>query len=202
MTNTMFKSAMPGVDDIFRQNPELMRQFQHAAVNSMSNTNPGFSGFMSNVMNPSSSSGPPAPMATQSPNAPPPSVNRGGNNYTNRPDITMARGNFVNDGISINEHANISNLEPPQLNQKTSRRPDMKGPGDISNILSGIKTRTINISQQQQQQQHQQQMSPTNSNETSTISATELSSLQSLGNIPKKSKRRTTSNKNTVSLDI
>ena len=28
MTNTMFKSSMPGMDDIMRQNPELMQQFQ------------------------------------------------------------------------------------------------------------------------------------------------------------------------------
>ena len=41
MTNTMFKSAMPGMDDIMRQNPDLMQQFQSAAVNSMSANNPG-----------------------------------------------------------------------------------------------------------------------------------------------------------------
>jgi hypothetical protein len=52
MTNTMFKSAMPGMDDILRQNPDLMRSFQNAAVNSMAGSNPGFSGFMSNMMNP------------------------------------------------------------------------------------------------------------------------------------------------------
>jgi hypothetical protein len=52
MTNTMFKSAMPGMDDILRQNPDLMRSFQNAAVNTMSGSNPGFSGFMSNMMNP------------------------------------------------------------------------------------------------------------------------------------------------------
>ena len=46
MTNTMFKSAMPGMDDILRQNPDLMRQFQTAAVNTMGQSNPGFSGFM------------------------------------------------------------------------------------------------------------------------------------------------------------
>ena len=46
MSNTMFKSAMPGMDDILRQNPDLMRQFQSAAVNSMAGSNPGFSGFM------------------------------------------------------------------------------------------------------------------------------------------------------------
>jgi hypothetical protein len=46
MTNTMFKSAIPGMDDIMRQNPDLMNQFTKAAVNSMENKNPGMAGFM------------------------------------------------------------------------------------------------------------------------------------------------------------
>ena len=46
MSNTMFKSAMPGMYDILRQNPDLMKQFQNAAVNSMSSSSPGFSSFM------------------------------------------------------------------------------------------------------------------------------------------------------------
>jgi hypothetical protein len=46
MTNTMFKSSIPGMDDIMRQNPDLMNQFTKAAVNSMENTSPGLSGFM------------------------------------------------------------------------------------------------------------------------------------------------------------
>ena len=50
MTNTMFKSAMPGMDDIMRQNPDLMKQFTQAAATSMGDTNPGFGGFMSNIM--------------------------------------------------------------------------------------------------------------------------------------------------------
>ena len=50
MTNTMFKSAMPGMDDIMRQNPELMQQFTQAAVNSMGESKPGFQNFMSDVM--------------------------------------------------------------------------------------------------------------------------------------------------------
>jgi hypothetical protein len=36
LTNTMFKSQLPGMGDIMRQNPELMKQFANAAVNSMS----------------------------------------------------------------------------------------------------------------------------------------------------------------------
>ena len=46
MTNTMFKSSIPGMDDIMKQNPELMQQFTQAAVNTMGDTNPGVSNFM------------------------------------------------------------------------------------------------------------------------------------------------------------
>jgi hypothetical protein len=50
MTNTMFKSSIPGMDDIMRQNPELMQKFTQAAVSSMGATHPGLSGFMSSAM--------------------------------------------------------------------------------------------------------------------------------------------------------
>jgi len=35
LSNTMFKSSIPGMDDVLRQNPELMKQFAEAAVGSM-----------------------------------------------------------------------------------------------------------------------------------------------------------------------
>ena len=107
----------------------------------------------------------------------------------------------------------------------------MKGPSDISDILSGLKTKTINIQQSHPPQQNQmQQQQPLHSmnmesdaifqaldgnssnflnsngnggnNESSTISISDLKELQSSGNIPKRSKRRKGSDKNTVSLDI
>jgi len=46
MTNTMFKSSVPGMDDIMRQNPDLMKQFTTAAVQSMEKKTPGVSNFM------------------------------------------------------------------------------------------------------------------------------------------------------------
>lgn len=49
LSNTMFKSALPGVGDIMRQNPDLMKQFTNAAMNSVGQQNPGFAGFMNNV---------------------------------------------------------------------------------------------------------------------------------------------------------
>ena len=199
MTNTMFKSAMPGMDDIMRQNPDLMRQFQSAAVNSMGQNNPGFGGFMSGLMEPQAPSGrgPPPPMATQGPNVVPPQ-GRAGNNVS-RPDITMARSNFSggDDGISIRENNfGVPGFEPPQPSVKSSRRPDMKGPGDITDILSGLKTKTINISEAPQRDNFSED------NNSSTISINDLKEIQTEANVPKRSKRKPKSDKNTVSLDI
>lgn len=78
MTNTMFKSAIPGMEDIMKQNPELMQQFTKAAVSSMSGSNPGFGSFMNTV-----------------------------------------------------------------VPERKETRPDMKGPSDISDILGGLKTKSI-----------------------------------------------------------
>ena len=52
MTNTMFKSSMPGMDDILKQNPDLMQQFTQAAVNTIGEQNPGFGNFMNMAMGP------------------------------------------------------------------------------------------------------------------------------------------------------
>jgi len=212
MTNTMFKSAMPGMDDIMRQNPDLMRQFQSAAVNSMGTTNPGFSGFMGGLMNPpeTQSRGPPPPLATQGPNSAAPPANRAGNNVprnnlqgnnvNGRPDISMARGNYNEDGISIKENFSIPGFEQPQPNQRSQRRPDMKGPSDITDILSGLKTKTINISDQSRNITGFNEL--TQDNNSSTISINDLKDLQNDGNVPKKTRRKPKSDRNTVSLDI
>jgi hypothetical protein len=202
MTNTMFKSAMPGMDDILRQNPDLMRSFQNAAVNSMAQSNPGFSGFMSNIMSPeprpSQGMGPPAPLATQGPNAVPPPMGRPGNNNYSRPDLNMSRSAFVDDGISLRENyerADAVRQDRSNKRQTTTSRPEMKGPSDITDILSGLKTKTINI----QEPVHSQ---PQSTNDNSTISISDLKELQSEGNMPKRSGRRKKSASNTVSLDI
>jgi len=204
MTNTMFKSAMPGMDDILRQNPDLMRQFQTAAVNTMSQSSPGFSGFMNNMMNPEPSVGysgpPPPPMATQNHEG---STSRPGNNnsfssssnFSSSSRFSSARPVFnENDGINIRENYGGTTDIP------RSNRNEMKGPSDISDILNGLKTKTINI--QEQQPVYNDTSSPITVNDSSTISISDLKELQSGGNMPKRSRRKPKSDKNTVSLDI
>jgi len=175
MTNTLFKSSMPGMDDILRQNPDLMRQFQTAAVNSMGQTSPGLSGFMNNVFN--NDSPPPPPMATSS---------RPGNNSSTMGSTDYSRFTSTNrpifdDGIHFRENYD-----------STDKRVEMRGPSDISDILSGLKTKTISIQENNDRKE----------NDNSTISIADLKDLQNDGNMPKKSRRRQRSDKNSISLDI
>jgi hypothetical protein len=193
-TNTMFKSAAPGVDDVFRQNPDLMRAFQAAAVNSMATSNPGFAGFMNNLSGnglPSSSQGPPPPMATQ------PTKTPYYDNYptgpsqkqANSPYIGQKNNNFIDTRADFQDK-NYSRQQGSQsFPSSTNGRPDMKGPTDISHILSGLKTKNINI------------RDPSGDDNNSTISMNDLKDIDSSANLPKKSRRKKSAS-NTVSLDI
>ena len=218
LSNTMFKSAMPGMDDILRQNPDLMRQFQSAAVNTMSSSNPGLAGFMGGIMGSSGlGGGLPPPLATQGPNSmPPPPSRPGNNNYSQsqgqgRGQGQTQRSPFVDDGINVREkNAGPIGLQAPERSQ---RRPEMKGPSDLSDILSGLKTKTIQIpesnpngprqGQSSSNQKSRQVQDLADLETSSTISISELKELQSTSlNMPKRSGRRQKSDKNTVSLDI
>ena len=50
LTNTMFKSSLPGMGDILKQNPDLMNQFAKASVNAMGQSDPGFGNLMGDVL--------------------------------------------------------------------------------------------------------------------------------------------------------
>jgi hypothetical protein len=188
MTNTMFKSSMPGMDDIMRQNPELMQQFTQAAVNSMSRENPGFGGFMSGVMG-GGHDAPPMQAPASGPPGPPSEMRRRPpqmpQNMRGRPDVGMARGvAHFDDAINMEEKFESVNTK------KSVRRPrpEMKGPGDINEILSGLKTKRVNIQK------------PDNS---STISVEDLKDMKSSNlDIPRKSIRKPRSEKTTISLNL
>jgi hypothetical protein len=237
MTNTMFKSAMPGMDDIMRQNPELMKQFTQAAVNTMSQSSPNFGNFMGDMMGGMGGGGgggggggmsapppmssnfnnqrpPPAPVATKGPNSIPPPRREG--DISNRPDLNFGRGG-MNEGVNltdnfVNAFSNKSMRGPPPPNPQNPR-PEMRGPSDISNILSGLKTKSINIpsgggsggsggNDPAMLFGGGSSSSANNAEEKgSTISISELKDLQN-DNMPSRTKRKPKSEKNTISLDI
>ena len=222
MTNTMFKSAMPGMDDIMRQNPELMQQFTQAAVSSMSNATrgpggngggggggSGFGNFMNDIAGLSSSRNaaatpfshqpqynpaqqmnmpapilpqrpPPPPIQTKGENAPP-APRRPGDLTNTRPDILMGRGNMS------------------QTIQQ-SLRPEMKGPSDISSLLSGLKTKTVTVDNSITANKEKEKDKNSNAG-GSTISASDLNEMKN-DNFPSKSKRKQKSERTSISLDI
>jgi hypothetical protein len=207
MSNTLFKSSMPGMDDIMRQNPELMKQFTQAAVNTMGQTNPGFGGFMNGLfagnngssnnnntngyspgfgstMPPNVNSGPP-PMSVETKL---PERSQRMPNLANRPDINSARG------------IDITKNEANPYEQERITRPEMRGPTiatpqnqsqsqSISSLLNGLKAKQYESN------------TNANANESSTISMDDFKDLTN-ARIPTKSKRRQKSDKNIVSLDI
>ena len=64
ITNSMFKNSVPGMEDIMKQNPELMKQFANAAINQMDPNKQSAANFFSGF----------APSMNQAP--PPQSFNR------------------------------------------------------------------------------------------------------------------------------
>ena len=222
-TNKALSSATPGFNDVIKQSPELMKMFTNATVSSMSQQSPGFA-FASNLMNApdkiNTSFGPPPPPVETKNMAPPPRPAGSSMQYTqmpsNRQDISAARGTmFRESGVDVNQPF------ADATKQERSMRPEMRGPQntDIDNILSGLKTRTVNIqeppmpSMQQPQQPNMNSFMPNINQPAANVtietleddSMISISSLRDLNNtnMPKRSNRRKNrSDKNTISLDI
>lgn len=156
-SNKALSTATPGFNDVIRQSPELMRMFTAATVDSMKQSAPGMA-FASELLKPTTmNSPPPVPVETRG-SAPP--ARPGQMQFTPRPDISAGRG------------------EP---------RPEMTGPKNIDSILSGLKTKVVNMS----------------NDDDSMVSISSLKDIQN-ATMPKRSGsgRRNKSDKNVISLDI
>ena len=182
-TNKALSTSVPGFNDVIRQSPELMKAFTNATVGAMSQQSPGFA-FANQMMQDESvkQSGPPPPGPVRTRQQEPPM--RPGQmafteNPVSRPDINVARGNSMPTGSNNYASENTN-----------SKRPEMKGPSNIDSILSGLKTKNINLQDEK-------------SNDTgSVISVTSLNELTDQ-KLPKgTTRRRQKSDKNTISLDI
>jgi len=207
-SNKALSSATPAFNDVIRQSPELMKMFTNATVNSMSQASPGFAmanNLMQEQANRPRGPPPPAPVETKN-QAPAP---RPGMTFTdapgNRPDINASRGAmFREQGVEVNNNFKDVNqpersMRPPQQQVPVQPRPEMKGPQstDIDNILSGLKTRSVNI----QSAGPSVGPSVTVQDDDSMISISSLKDMQNT-NMPKRSNRKNRSDKNTISLDI
>ena len=88
--------------------------------------------------------------------------------YTSRPDVGFSRGNAdFDDAVNMESSNNYT-------------RREMKGPSDISDILSGLKTKTINLKEEK---------------EGSTVSVQELNELNNT-DLSRRSKKGKSKRKN------
>ena len=153
------------------------------SVHSMEGQNPGLGGFMRGMMPPDvhppqgSPPGPPENYRTD-----PPKMNyRGGP----RPDFAAGRGASFDDAVNM-ENSFASSNRPPS--PPKTKRVEMKGPADLTDILSGLKTKTINLKEEDKK---------------STVSINELEELSNTDfSKPKRSKRRNKSEGNSITLNI
>lgn len=225
MTNRMISASVPSMGDVIRQNPEVMKTFMSATVDTL-NSMPEMKGnpmmnFAQDMMHkdpkPDMKHGPPpAPVETRDPasqNQNRKSVPIVGKNmqYTQqqaptfRPDLDMARngglgsvGSHQESGVEINQ--SFGSLSKQEYSIRPLTRPEMKGPSsvDLDNILAGLKHKEEQQPVKQQQQHHEveQQVFVSTVNDDSLIS---ISSLKELANqqMPKKGRgRRNKSDKN------
>ncbi|OUW04163.1 MAG: hypothetical protein CBD11_00920 [Phycisphaera sp. TMED151] len=116
MTNSIFKTAAPDVNQIFRENPDLAQQFGNATMKSMANNRPEMQGF-ANFMGGSSN-------GQIDPSMSSPQMN----NQAARPDM---RGPSVNVDEILSK---INSLEPPQSN--TTNSPDEDIPIDMNQVIT------------------------------------------------------------------
>ena len=88
-----------------------------------------------------------------------------------------------------NMRADFNDAENMESNfaSVNEKRKEMRGPSDLRDILSGLKTKKINLKENKP---------------GSTVSIDELNDMKSSMNKPKKSKRKPKSERNTISLDL
>ena len=107
----------------------------------------------------------------------------------NRPDLTASK---TQAGISIEERFSSLDDDIQIRTPAPPKRPEMKGPSDISQLLSGLKTKQVNIPASNM----------ANEKDPSTISIAELKELSDQ-KIPKSNRKsKSGSARNTVSLDL
>jgi len=94
-----------------------------------------------------------------------------------RPDVQASR-QGLNDAVNMRD-----NFE----RVKKSKRPEMKGPSELDDILSGLKTKKINLKQ---------------SDSNSVVSISELEDMHDSLEKPKKSRRKPKSERNSISLNF
>ncbi len=139
ITNSMFKNSVPGMEDIMKQNPELMKQFANAAINQMDGEKRAAANFFNNF----APGGPPGQGGFQPPNAgnrpmpTPPEYNKNPEG-ARQPQPANSTAPF-----GVNEVEELSS-ERSAFNNSSGKIPEPVG---VDDILADLKSNTNEISE-------------------------------------------------------
>ena len=130
VTNTFFKSKMPGMDDILKRNPDLARQFAQAAA--QQSVGPGFANFMSMGMPGAGGGGPPQSQ--------PPMAANDMRNSMNEPS------HYTEPNMGGNWRPDSAPTPGPPTPQVQTARREMRGPSGVEDILKAFEEEDRNAS--------------------------------------------------------
>tara|TARA_B100000575_G_scaffold294356_1_gene309758 strand:+ start:9416 stop:11113 length:1698 start_codon:yes stop_codon:yes gene_type:complete len=157
ITNSMFKNSVPGMEDIMRQNPELMKQFANAAINQMDGEKQSAARFFNNFAPQNNSHQEPPGMGHRPMPDRPSFNNMGGPSPHNRPipqqsnpppqyspapEPVPSNASKLSDNI-VNEVEEITSkrsLSKAPFNNGTRKIP---APVGVDDILNELKSNTV-----------------------------------------------------------
>jgi hypothetical protein len=165
MTNSMFKNSVPGMEDIMRQNPDLMKQFANAAINQMGGEQRSAANFFSNFapgmqqappqqVNPQSNYAPPPHMRQQVPMQSMPRPAPQSSSYSSQQSIPRTAPQSQSRAPTVSASTGYSSgpepirsakqYEEPRINPSAKKIPQPIG---VDEILNELKSNTDNISE-------------------------------------------------------
>jgi hypothetical protein len=139
LSNTMFKSSIPGMDDVLQQNPELMKQFAEAAVGSMNKGHQGMpqqhmpQQHMPQQQRPPPSMEPPNPLAAMM------GLGGGGGGNPMGGMMSMMMGGLGGGGGGQGQQRQQQQQQQQQQGPKRTNSParsDMSGPDGIDDLIN------------------------------------------------------------------
>lgn len=137
LTNTMFKTSMPGLGDVMKQNPGLMKQFAAATANTMhasGNDKTGMSGLFANMMG---GGAPPPP-----PPVPEPRMSGPSDLDTI---IASLEGSSGREPTALDRVETMSTATPSEISEMTETNSIRNLMGNTKRTRRSASKRTINI---------------------------------------------------------
>tara|TARA_Y100000991_G_scaffold167062_1_gene128916 strand:- start:794 stop:1660 length:867 start_codon:yes stop_codon:yes gene_type:complete len=140
VTNSMFKNSIPGMEDIMKQNPDLMKQFANAAINQMNNNDEREAAQYMYNMSSNIPSNMPNMYNNNTGNMNRSMPNNMYNNMPNNVPNTKSNQRFSNDIHNLSEQMNLNKRSSDNISKQNG--PKISPPQGVDEILDELRSNT------------------------------------------------------------